>query len=102
MFNLEKEAKTFYETDKPDLNKLAMNLSTIQQMSENMSLFEEQIKKTMDKVFEDYSEKRSKDPKAAIDLQCELRGLPGSYAANIAQNHSFFKGANILDANKKF
>ncbi len=71
-------------------------------MRENMTLFEDQILKSLDQILEDYSQFRSKDSKAASDLQNELRGIPGSHGSTLAQNHPFFKGVNILDSNKKF
>ena len=69
LLELENDTKKYYDAEQINLHKLANNLSTIQQMSENMTLFEDQINKTLDKIFADYSEKRIKDAKAAIDLQ---------------------------------
>jgi hypothetical protein len=58
--------------------------------------------KTLDQILEDYAQFRVKDKKAASDLQSELRGIPGPYGGPLSQNHSYFKGVNILQANEKF
>jgi hypothetical protein len=97
---LKKNAKEHY-ADQSSLNlfKLSMILCEIQQMSENMTLFEEQIMKTLDQILDDYAQFRIKDPKAASDLQNELGGIPGPHGATLSQKHSYFKGVNILLAN---
>lgn len=69
---------------------------------ENMTLFEDEIKITLNRVIDNYGLNRSKDRTAVISLQAHLRALPGSYAANIAENHYFFKGANIVRDNIRF
>lgn len=55
--------------------------------------------KTLDQILDDYALFRAKDPKAAFDLQSILRGLPGPQGATLSQNHTYFKGINILQAN---
>ena len=44
----------------------------------------------------------AKDPNAPIRLRQTLRDLPGSQGSTLVQNHPYFKGVNILEANKKF
>jgi hypothetical protein len=56
----------------------------------------------LDNILADYSAKRSNDPRATIDLKKNLEGLPGSYGVNLSLNHEIFKGANILEANRRF
>lgn len=71
-------------------------------MLENLIPFEDQIKKTLDKIIEDYGNFRSKDSQATVDLQSVLKKVPGSYGVILSETHSIFKGVNILKANEKF
>ncbi len=67
-----------------------------------MSLFEDKIEKRLNDILNDYEKNRSRDPKAVLNLQQELRGLSESYGVTLAKEHPFFKGVNVLEMNKKF
>jgi hypothetical protein len=71
-------------------------------MKECMSLFEDKIEKRLNDILNDYEKNRSRDPKAVLNLQQELRGLSESYGVTLAKEHPFFKGVNVLEMNKKF
>lgn len=82
---LKKNGKEFYsDPSSINLNRLSLILCEIQQMRENMTLFEDQISKTLDSIIEDYKQFRAKDSKAASKLQNELRGIPGSQGATLS------------------
>lgn len=61
--SLKKNAKEYY-ADESSINlfKMSLILCEIQQMCENMTLFEDQIMKTLDQILDDYSQFRAKDP----------------------------------------
>ena len=44
----------------------------------------------------------AKDKNAAIKLRQILREIPGSQGSTLVQSHPYFRGVNILEANKKF
>ena len=67
-----------------------------------MTLFEEKISKVISQIIEDYSQFRSKDGHAALNLKIELEDIPGSQGGKLSQTHYYFKGVNILKANEKF